>query len=570
MASRIFAIDLGAWSVKVVVAAPGIRHVAITDVLEVPVPAGDEPHEQRAGAVLAHMLRELRFDHDSAYFGVSGDQIFTHILEFAFKSLRRADLEKAVGAELEGVVPVELEDMVYTFEPLPADRPAAVPVPAIEGGPVPAGDDDPTRPGALAPAAPAPAPGRVAAPAEGMRVLTYAMRRDRAEAIIKLGAQAGAEPRGLLPIGGAFARLVDRVPSLASARGAAPVAVVDLGHDRTQVVVVRSGRPLYSRTIPRGGRHVTQAICRHWKLAVPEAERAKHADGFIASSLEPATSDAWQRVHEVVVTELGPLARELRQSFAACRARTGATVGAVVLVGGGSRLRGIASYVREQLGVPTSLIGADDVAVLVGPRLAGTPVDAAAFALGMIFDAATGRPQFDLRQGPLAFKVDLSFIRAKAVQIATAAIVVIAFGAVSALAAHYKLRKAEKILVERIATESRDYKGKPMTADEILTEANAGVAAAASPLPKMSAYDLLLEINSKLPARDKITLDIQQVEIDRSKVTIRGSTKTAEEIDALTAALKEIQCLGAASPGATQTGPNGEKAFSLSYKPSCL
>ena len=35
-------------------------------------------------------------------------------------------------------------------------------------------------------------------------------------------------------------------------------------------------------------------------------------------------------------------------------------------------------------------------------------------------------------------------------------------------------------------------------------------------------------------------------------------------------ALKEITCLGEATRGATQTGPNGEKVFSLTYKTSCM
>jgi len=569
MASRIFAIDLGAWSVKVVVAVPGLRHVTLTDVVERPVPApgtDNEPYEQRAAPVLTALLRELRFDHDSAYYGVSGDQVFTHVLEFAFKSLRRADLEKAVGAELEGVVPVELDDMVYTFEPIPAEqtgpRPVEAPRPAGE-----VGDDDPT--GVGAPPAP-PAHGRVAPPTEGMRVLTYAMRTERAEALVRWGSQCGAEPRGLVPIGGAYAKLVDKQPSLAAARAVAPVAVVDLGHERTDVVVVRAGRPVYSRTVPRGGRRLTQAIARHWRMSTEDAERAKHADGFIASTIEPATSDAWQRVHEVVVTELAPLARDLRQTFAACRARTGASIGAVLLVGGGSKLRGIASYLREQLGLPTVVQDADDLTAVLGPKLEGAPAASAAFALGMTFDAATGRPQFDLRQGPLAFKADLSFIRTKALQIAAAVLVVVGFGAVSALAAHYKLRKAEKVLVERLRTESQAQYGQAKSADEILGSVSSVSAAALSPMPKMSAYDVLLEINAKLPARDKVTLDVSQIEIDPGKVMIKASAKTPDEIDAIETALKEVTCLGEASRGATQTGTNSEKIFSLTYKTTCM
>src|SRR3954465_2661922 len=165
MASRVFAVDLGAWSVKLAIASPGIRGATLYNVVERPVPPGDEPAEVRARAVLAALISELRLRDDPGYLGVAGDQVFTQVLEFGFKNLRRAELDKAVGNELEGVVPVDLEDMVYAFEPLPA---RAVPPP----GAVP--------PVAAAPDVPR---GRIAAPPDGMRVLTYAMRRERAEAL---------------------------------------------------------------------------------------------------------------------------------------------------------------------------------------------------------------------------------------------------------------------------------------------------------------------------------------------------------------------------------------------------
>src|SRR5690348_12004907 len=123
--SRLYAIDLGAWSVKVVVAQPGLRGATITQVIERPVPQGDNSHDERAFAVLGALVKELGLEHDTPFLGVYGDQVFTHVLEFGFKNLRRADLAKAVGAELEGVVPVDLEDMVYAFEPLPPSGPAA-------------------------------------------------------------------------------------------------------------------------------------------------------------------------------------------------------------------------------------------------------------------------------------------------------------------------------------------------------------------------------------------------------------------------------------------------------------
>ena len=189
MASRVFAVDLGAWSVKLVIASPGIRGAMPLAVVERLVPPGDEPSETRAKAVLAQLIQELRLKDDTGYIGVYGDQVFTQVLEFGFKNLRRTELEKAVGNELEGVVPVDLEDMVYAFEQIPQP-------PAHAGAPVPGATH-----------------GRVAPATEGMRVLTYAMRKDRAEHLITLGNECGFEPRGVLPCGGAAVRLVANTPS---------------------------------------------------------------------------------------------------------------------------------------------------------------------------------------------------------------------------------------------------------------------------------------------------------------------------------------------------------------------
>src|SRR5687768_233349 len=108
MASRVFAVDLGAWSVKLAIASPGIRGAMLLNVVERLVPPGDEPAETRARAVLAQTIEELRLRDETGYLGAFGDQVFTQVLEFGFKNLRRAELDKAVGGELEGVVPVDL------------------------------------------------------------------------------------------------------------------------------------------------------------------------------------------------------------------------------------------------------------------------------------------------------------------------------------------------------------------------------------------------------------------------------------------------------------------------------
>ncbi|HEX5063796.1 MAG TPA: pilus assembly protein PilM [Kofleriaceae bacterium] len=549
MATRTFAVDLGAWSVKLAIASPGIRGATLLSVHERMVPLSDEPLEDRMRQALVAMIEELRLREETGYIGVYGDQVFTQVLEFGFKALRRSELDKAVGGELEGVVPVDLEDMVYCFEQIPSAPPT---------GPMP---QDAMR-------------GRVAPPAEGMRVLSYAMRRDRAEHIIAMGQAAGFQPRGLLACGGAAAKLVSHVPSLMKARMDGPVAVIDIGHERTDLVVVHQNKAVFSRSIGRAGKQVTEKIMEHWRMPWPTAEQAKHSDGFIASNAEPATSEAWDRISRVLAPELTLFGRDIRQTIAACRARTGFSPIAALIVGGGSRLRGMGSFLTEQLGIPTWRPTQDDILALAGPRISqeaalSLPIDSAAMTVGMAYDAAGGRPQFDLRSGALAAKVDLSFLRAKAVPLGVAVLAVAAFAAGSAYADLYRLRKSEKTLSTRLANETAELYGTSKSAADVLGS-SAAAGGPASPMPRMSAYDIMLEINAHLPPKDKITLDIDKLDIDEQKVDMSGSAKTGEEIDLLVSELKKIPCFKEIQRGATETGEGGVKKFKLTIPTTCM
>ncbi|HSN28239.1 MAG TPA: hypothetical protein VLT45_18265, partial [Kofleriaceae bacterium] len=82
MASRMFAVDLGAWSVKLAIASPGIRGATLLNVVERLVPPGDAPIEQRIKLALASVIEELRLRDETGYIGVYGDQVFTQVLEF--------------------------------------------------------------------------------------------------------------------------------------------------------------------------------------------------------------------------------------------------------------------------------------------------------------------------------------------------------------------------------------------------------------------------------------------------------------------------------------------------------
>ncbi len=587
MAHHILGVDLGAYSVKVALATPGFRHAAVTRVIERRVPDGDEVYEVRAGWVLAQMLREHKIDVDTPCVAVPGDELFIHVLEFEFSSLRRSELTQVVGGELEGILPIDLEDMVYTFDVLPKDlgvRPDEGDVVELD---VALDDEDPT----FVRTAPREriARGRVAAPTTGMRVLTCAMARDRAKVLLARMRDSGIETRSLVAAPASYMRLVERMPSLA--HETAPVAVIDVGHVSTNVCVIKQGHVVFARTVTRGGADVTGAIAEAWNLPFEEAEKAKHSDGFIASSAMPASSEAWHRIHEVVVTEMQNLASALRRTLAACTAKTGGVVSRAVIVGGGARLRGAAEYLGEQLGVPVTGVSGDDAVGIFGPSLASSNVSphVACLAAGVAFEGASGRPTFDLRQGDLAYKADLSFLRSKLTHVAAAALLVIAFMAANAYASLNRVRKSEAALDKRLALETTAAFGKSLDALDTMDKVDEGTVGGGkngSPLPKMTAYDILLDINSRMPPRDKIKLDVLSVEIKHSRISLKATSGSQEKSESKTdpkpeikaidgpalveKALKGQPCFKQVSPGNISTGTGGVKQFSITIQSKCM
>jgi general secretion pathway protein L len=600
MAHHVLGIDLGAYSVKVIVLNPGFRNAQVTDFIERPVPPGDEPHEVRAARVLGQILREHKLDADTAYAAAAGDRIFIHILEFPFRNLRRPDLERAVGAELEGILPIDLEDMVFGFESLPSDlghEPPAAPAaepgaePIVDlGTPLPPGassvqggvpafvaqasrvdDDAPTavRMTAVPTVGPAVVHGMVAAPTTGMRVLACAMETERARGLLDVLRQNAMEPRGLVAAPASYTRVVERIVRVAGDKSAAPVAIIDIGHRRTDICVVKDGKAVYARTIARGGHHLTETISRTWRITYEEAERAKHTDGFIGSSAEPPRTEQWQRIHEVVVAEMGPLAGDLKRTLSSCRAKTGASVGQVVLVGGGSRLRGLAPYLSDRLNIPVSTLDQKDGDEVLGAQLASVPVDVACLAAGVAFEGSTGRPHFDLRQGELAYKADLSFFRQKATVLTAALVVLIAFAVVNGFAALYALRADERALSQRLAVETTEIFGAQLSAAETLNRTQGTGVAEKSPLPRMTAYDILLEINNQLPDGKAVQLDVRELDIKAGKITLKATVHSAAQIDEIEEQLKKVNCFKV-SRGNTSVGADDLHEFSFTINSTCM
>jgi general secretion pathway protein L len=559
MAHKILGIELGAYSLKVVVAQAGFRSVTIADYIEEPLPPGDDPADERAALVLGQILRSRGLDLDIPHLALPGDAVSMRVLEFGFTGLKRADLDKTIGSELEAQLPHDLDELVYDFETIPM---------TVDPRPVVA-DNDPTFVGGQ-PGAPA--------PAAGTRALAAATTKERVARFLRLASQQGIEPRSVVAGPTAYAKAVEKLAASGGPEAKDDtIVVIDVGHLRTNVCVVKNGKALFARTLSRGGKQITQAIAKTWNLSAADAEQAKHRDGYVGGREPGAGADYGGRgagqaaltLPDVILREVQPLARDLRQTLSACRAQTGAAPRRAILCGGGGRLRGLGPYLAGELELPVGIVTPDDSARLIGVPATqrGMLGDAAVLTHGLVLEAATGRPQFDLRKGELAYRADLSFLRAKAGFLAACALVIVAFASINAYASLYMLKKERAQLDERLHATTTEIFGEPLTVEDL--DAKLGPSKEKSPLPKLSAFDQLVEISKKLPKRDQVKLDVLELDIRPQKVAIKAKTDSMKSIDDIEKALKGIECFTEVQRGKVE-GPEGEKKFSFSITTKCM
>jgi general secretion pathway protein L len=552
MAHGILGIDLGAWSVKVAVLQAGFKRTQLMAYHErrlpppTPRPAG-EPEESlasRAGVALEGLLAEQRLESEFTFVALPGDQSVLRLLSFPFADAKQ--IAQTVSYEFEGQIPYDLGDLVFGHEVLSRNA----------GG-------------------------------EGTRVLCAGARREAVAGMLADLATHRIDPRGV----GIAPLLYEPLTRTTLSGGVAPSQgepplqlLVDVGHQRTNVVALENGHHVFARTLSRGGQAVTRAIAAALQIDEAHAEEIKHTQVHVQAAdaaTGPFNPQVIDRASHAASHEALALARDLRQTLQAI-AGQGRTAAEVLLCGGGSLLAGLPALLQHELELPIRPY-VPELPMGHGPLTAsvasGTVVPPGmVLALGIALSGAAGRPPIDLRQGDLAARSDYSFLRAKASHLATCVLAVLAFMAVDAVGALHELRKEQALLDQRFAQAAQVmFPGRKIDPSQIVAMVQPGGMAKAGPaqvttgIPEESAAAILEAISKAVPSGDKLTLDVTQLSIQPKTISLRGTTDKAENVDLLKSSIQgAVSCIDSITPDTTiSDAPGGGKSFSLSINHHC-
>lgn len=447
--ARLVGIDIRGHHVRVALLQTSYKRVVLERLLELSLESASSIEQALAAAALP-----LVSAGEALAVAVEGEHAFIHRL--TLPPTAQKQLEEIVPFELEAQIPVDFSELVYDSRTLRRNA-ATDPLVVLAA----------------------------AARTEGVRT-----RIQLVESV--LGRQPERVGIGPLPL----ANLVSVSDPLAVA---GPVAVVDLGGTRTEIVFLANGEPVYARTLSRG------------VLGISEEN--------------PAAATA--------------LAAEIRQTIVSWLSHDGEPVQAIYLVGGGAQMRGADAYLSGELGVP--------VQVLPPLKLETTPELAElaprfAKAISLAIGLAGRARDLDLRKGPLAYQRGYGFLKDKVPLLSGLGAAIFISFLFSTWAELRALSRDEEVLTSALGTLSSDVLGQEATtgAEAIeLLEKKKGQDEA-DPMPHMDAFDVIVELSKIIPL--SVTHDIEEFDMQRGHVKINGVVGSTADAQLVAGGMKSHRC----------------------------
>jgi general secretion pathway protein L len=294
----------------------------------------------------------------------------------------------------------------------------------------------------------------------------------------------------------AFGALVPYLPALTESDCA---AIVDLGANASEVLILEAGEPVFARTVSTG----TEGL--------------------------PATAHR--------------LARDLHVTFAAHRAQGGAAPSRVYLCGGGVFQSGAEGFLGGSLGLPVQVLPEPslDLTDLAPDMVRTLPLYAK--ALGLALSLAGRGAGMNLRRGPLAYERGFAWVRDRIPVLAgLAAVILVSFG-FSAWARLHAVHKDRATLEAALGVVTKEVLGTEATSAQEAQDLLSKEAALSDedPMPHADAFDVMVLLSEAVPSSMKH--DIEELDVQKGHVTVRGIVDTVDDAQSIASTLSDDKCL---------------------------
>jgi len=528
---RILGLDIGAGSVKAVALEASFRTSVVRAWRSEPVAPeteGGPALRERVKTALQALAADRWFAADVIVCSLPDAKVATHLVPLPFADARRVEL--VLPGQVEELVPFEPDEVIWDWH-------AAL---------------------------------RTNARTEAL--VAVARRADVAD-LLSLLREVGVDPAVVTFSAASLASLfasgwaslepaptpdtaVDEpLPVVAPLPGSAsaepPVeALVDVGAERTDILLHEASVPRFARSVATGGAAVTRTLAKAFNAPLDAAESFKRT--YTPETADPAATAAIDRANAALV-------RELRATFAAHATRTKRKVSRVRLCGGGAALAGLARTLSLSLGIPVEALSL--VPGKAFPDPAGPGRAALALALALRPVAGSKAPSLTFRRGPFAPAMETSAVRGRmATLVAMAAVLLVLFGVSSwAKLRGLELREAE---VDKVLCDTtKRILGTCETDFRVALGKLKGKGSPAASVPDLSAVEIAVLVAKAFPPGDKAILD--DLDISNETLRLRGDAAGYDVVDGIVAKLQESKCFPEIKKGRLVKGKNDRIEFDL-------
>lgn len=312
---RALGLDVGESTVKLVELKMegGQIHLAHVDRIELAITpdANKEGRKRAIGDAVSELFKRLPGKKIAVAIATPGQSVFTRYVKLP--PVPDSKLGQIIGYEAQQQVPFPLEEVIWDYQRLPSKDPSQT------------------------------------------NVLLVAIKSSLVDELLSEIAPAQVEP---VVIDHSSLASYNSLKFNGETKESEVSVFLDMGGRATNLSIEREGQLCWTRSVPIGGNHCTQAIQKEFNLGFREAERLKQSKGLIyLDEGQEGGDEVDQKLSEVIISVIEELVFEIQRSIGYFRSQLeGRSINRMMLSGGCARLPGLDKFLEARLGISVSIV----------------------------------------------------------------------------------------------------------------------------------------------------------------------------------------------------------------------
>lgn len=527
MPHRIIGIDIGSYSVKTAVIERGFKTFSFIEFYERPIQYNEmlSPDESAAIAIQG-LIDDYNLTWDTACVGFSSQRVTSRLITFPFTSLKKID--QAINFEIESYIPFDVENLILDYTTVWESKNLS-------------------------------------------RVMAIYTQKSELAKQLSMLESISVDPRYVCVEGVDLINLVNM--GMVPPEGA--YAIIDMGHKKSTITICHGRRLGYMRAVSLAGHSITEAISKRLGVPFDEAEKLKIEMGQLPLVEDEVIDNISKEVIHAIREKMDEFILQLRQTLFTYRETEDIPVEGVYLCGGTSRLPGMDRYLSDALKLNVAYLNCLEFHFSHIDRAeAHRHVIPQALSLALR-GVAGGGPDINLRKGEFVFKGDVEQFGGNVKRIGIVIAMIVFLALLNFTVKYYSVkRQVDKLgsdVVTIVKQAMPDAPAKslrtPKSAVALIGSKESEIRDKIDQLNAMtgvSPLDILKDVSSSLPPRDKLKIELTDINIDSEKVTFSGIVDDFKTVDSVKQSLEGSGKFSNVTTGNVNKGVKGEVKFKLS------